>query len=81
MIIAIDFDGTIVKSMFPDIGDPVPQAIDVIKYLQGRGDKLILWTIRTGVYLKAFESRVVRIFSSLSGSKIVLYSLSGTIRS
>lgn len=52
-IIAIDFDGTIVHSRFPEIGPPIPGAIDVIKTLMGAtGVKLILWTIRDGEYLK-----------------------------
>ena len=47
MIIAVDFDGTLCKNEWPDIG--VPNDI-LIHYLQARkqqGDKLILWTCRT----------------------------------
>lgn len=47
-IIAIDFDGTIVMHEYPRIGAPVPGAIPVIKELLARGDKLILWTMRSG---------------------------------
>jgi len=47
MIIAIDFDGTIVDHMFPDIGQAVPHAIRVMKKLQVAGNKLILWTMRS----------------------------------
>lgn len=30
--IAVDFDGTIVLHAFPEIGEPVPGAIETIKY-------------------------------------------------
>ncbi len=46
MIIAIDFDGTIVKHEFPKIGEPVPFAIHVMKKLQKAGHQLILYTMR-----------------------------------
>lgn len=47
MIIAIDFDGTIVEHKYPQIGKPVPGAFDIMKKWKGRGHKLILWTCRT----------------------------------
>lgn len=46
MILAIDFDGTIVNDRFPEIGELIPQAIDTILQLQACGHKLILWTCR-----------------------------------
>lgn len=53
MIIAIDFDNTICTDVgFPEIGPPVPLAIDYLKALQGPA-KLLLWTLRTGPALKA----------------------------
>ena len=33
MIIAVDFDGTIVEHAYPKIGKPIPFAIDVLKRL------------------------------------------------
>lgn len=48
MIIAIDFDGTIVTHEYPEIGRPVPGAIETMKEFIARGDKLILWTMRSG---------------------------------
>lgn len=50
--IAVDFDGTIVEHRYPEIGAVMPQAFEVMKELQERGHKLILWTFRDGVYLK-----------------------------
>lgn len=48
MYIAIDFDGTIVKHKYPDIGEAVPFAIDWMKLFQAAGAKLILYTMRSG---------------------------------
>lgn len=48
MIIAIDFDGTIVTHEYPSIGRPVPGAIKTMKELIAQGHKLILWTMRSG---------------------------------
>lgn len=46
MIIAVDFDGTIVEHDYPRIGAPVPFAIDTLIQLQKDGHQLILWTVR-----------------------------------
>jgi hypothetical protein len=46
MIIAIDFDGTIVDHCYPEIGEPVPDAFYWLKRFQDAGAKLILWTMR-----------------------------------
>ncbi len=52
MIIAVDFDGTIVEHDFPYIGKPILFAIEALKKLQEDGHKLILWTVREGKYLE-----------------------------
>ena len=48
MIIAIDFDGSICRNKYPEIGEPMPLAIESIKELRERGHDLILWTCRQG---------------------------------
>ena len=48
MIIACDFDGTIVEYRYPEIGKEKPFAIQCLKQLQQEGNKLILWTSREG---------------------------------
>ena len=48
MIIAVDFDGTIVEHWYPGIGKELPFATDALRELQKRGHQLILWTVRTG---------------------------------
>ena len=40
--LAIDFDGTIYKHKFPEIGKPLPHAIESIKALKKAGKKLSL---------------------------------------
>ena len=51
MVIAIDFDGTIVEHEFPYIGKELPFAIDTLRMLQKEGHQLILWSYRSGEYL------------------------------
>lgn len=46
MVIAVDFDGTIVKHRYPAIGEERPFAIQTLKMLQDEGHRLILWTVR-----------------------------------
>lgn len=56
MIIAIDFDGTIVKHKYPHVGEPVPHATDVMRELINAGHKLILYTMRSGITLLEAQS-------------------------
>src|ERR1035437_8997706 len=46
-ILAIDFDGTIVKDEFPGIGKLMPGAKENLLKLKKEGYYLILWTCRT----------------------------------
>lgn len=51
MIIAVDFDGTIVEHKYPKIGNEIPFAIDTLKKLKNEHHKLILWSVREGKLL------------------------------
>lgn len=51
MVIAIDFDGTLCESSWPEIGEPRWPVIDAAVQRQKAGDKLILWTCREGQLL------------------------------
>lgn len=51
-IIAVDFDGTLVKHKFPEIGAPVDGAFGVLRELQAAGVHLILSTMRSGETLE-----------------------------
>ncbi|APY12694.1 hydrolase [Seonamhaeicola sp. S2-3] len=48
LIIAVDFDGTIVEDAYPGIGKPKLFAFETLKKLQDKGHRLILWTYRHG---------------------------------
>jgi hydroxymethylpyrimidine pyrophosphatase-like HAD family hydrolase len=48
LIIAVDFDGTIVEDAYPKVGEPMIFAFDTLKRLQSEGHRLILWTYRSG---------------------------------
>lgn len=48
LIIAVDFDGTIVEDAYPKIGKEKIFAFDTLKKLQSQGYRLILWTYRCG---------------------------------
>lgn len=50
-IVAIDFDGTIVKDQYPKIGAPQLFAFETMKKMQENGYRLILWTLREGTKL------------------------------
>ncbi len=51
MIIAIDFDGTIVEHKYPAIGAEIPFAIDTLKLLIAEHHRIILWSVREGKLL------------------------------
>ncbi|MFV0468985.1 MAG: BT0820 family HAD-type phosphatase [Dysgonomonas sp.] len=52
MIIAVDFDGTIVEHEYPKIGKPIPFAIETLRELQRDRHQLILWSVRDGELLQ-----------------------------
>ena len=57
MLIAVDFDGTIVEHRYPEIGKELPFAISTLKRLQEERHRLVLWTVREGKLLdEAVES-------------------------
>lgn len=66
MIIGVDFDGTCVENMFPYVGKSIG-AEHVLKQLS-RHHKLILYTVRDGVYLaeaiKWFNDNGISLYSA-----------------
>ncbi|KAB8152642.1 hydrolase [Kordia sp. TARA_039_SRF] len=52
LLIAVDFDGTIVEDAYPKIGSPKIFAFETMKRLQQDGHRLILWTYRSGKKLE-----------------------------
>ena len=51
MLIAVDFDGTIVEHRYPEIGEEVPFATETLRMLRNDGHRLILWSVREGKLL------------------------------
>ena len=51
MLIAVDFDGTIVRHRYPEIGEEIPFAVETLKMLTEERHRLILWTVREGKLL------------------------------
>lgn len=51
MVIAVDFDGTIVEHKYPEIGEEIPFATDTLKMLIKDKHQLILWSVREGKLL------------------------------
>ena len=52
IVIAVDFDGTLCESMWPWIGSPNMLLIDYLIDQRNKGNKVILWTCRTGGQLE-----------------------------
>ena len=52
-IIACDFDGTLCENAWPEIGEVKEDVVWYMKKHQAEGDKIILWTCRTGELLDA----------------------------
>lgn len=47
MIIAVDFDGVLVQSAFPKIGEPDHEMVDLVRLLIQKSDvEVVLWTSR-----------------------------------
>lgn len=49
---AVDFDGCLCKSAYPVIGEPNHKLIGYLARERVRGNKVILWTARTGKSLQ-----------------------------
>lgn len=52
MIYAVDFDGTLCKNAWPDIGKANTPLIEFLKREKADGAELILWTMREGEALE-----------------------------
>ena len=69
MIIAVDFDGTVVDHRYPDVGPDAPGAVDVLSRLAADGHHLILWTMRSEESLidakKWFDDRGIPLWGVL----------------
>lgn len=55
--VAVDFDGTLVEHVFPEVGDWLPGAVDFLKNLQKRGYRVVIHSCRTSYLKGATEIR------------------------
>lgn len=66
LIVACDFDGTVVEHDYPEIGVAVPLAVETLRELRDLGARFILWTMRSELELAAavmwFETQVHPLF-------------------
>lgn len=53
MIIAVDFDGVLCQSKFPEIGPPNYEVVSLVRELMDKGNEVVLWTTRNGAELEA----------------------------
>lgn len=68
LYIGIDFDGTMVTHKYPNIGEPIENALEVLEKLQEAGHRLILYTMRSG-------ERLVQAVEYLEEEGIELYAV------
>jgi predicted mannosyl-3-phosphoglycerate phosphatase (HAD superfamily) len=54
-VIAVDFDGTIVKENYPEIGELIPAAKRTLKRFKEKGGYIIVWTCRSSEALREAE--------------------------
>lgn len=52
-VVAVDFDGTITdRNCFPNISGLRPHCVEALQTISNQGNKIFLWTCRTGNSLK-----------------------------
>lgn len=51
-VIAVDFDDFLFKNAYPMVGKPLIKNIKMVKKLQAKGHRIILWSCRDGLPLK-----------------------------
>lgn len=52
LIIAVDFDGTVVKHKYPSVGETLEGSVETLKKLVDKGHRIVLWTMRHGKELE-----------------------------
>ena len=79
LVIAVDFDGTIVENTWPVLGSPKFGAAYVLKWAKKQGHILILWTCRENHWLDEAKQVLIEMglefdyFNASSPEDIELY--------
>ena len=63
--IAVDFDGTLCYSKWPELGQSNQALIEYLQEWKRNGNKLILWTCRAGKALSKGKYVIIRICPQL----------------
>lgn len=71
MYVCVDFDGTIVDHCFPEIGQPVPNAIKWLKRFNKYGANVILYTMRSDS--QAYETALTDAVEYLKQNGVTLF--------
>jgi hypothetical protein len=74
-VIAVDFDGTVVKSDWPRVGENIPGAFEVLRELIRNGHKIILHTQREHETVEEIEDVLQIALDKLKEEGISLYSI------
>jgi hypothetical protein len=65
--IAVDFDGTLCYSKWPELGQPNQALIEYLQEWKRNGNKLILWTCRAGEALSnGAGNRILNLMPSMT---------------
>ena len=72
MYLCIDFDGTMVDHTFPNVGAPVPNAVEWVKLFQTKGADIILLTVRCDSFERKHLQEAV---SYMTGNDITLFGI------
>jgi len=49
LIVAVDFDGTILQSEYPNVGEPIPYAVQSLNKMIDVGIRIVIWTCRSDI--------------------------------
>jgi len=52
LVVAVDFDGTLVENNFPEIGEPNKEVMQYVRDKKEEGAIIILWTTRQNDFLQ-----------------------------
>jgi hypothetical protein len=58
LYVALDWDGTLAQSVFPECGDLLPGAVEFVKRLQRRGFTVVIHSCRAGYLRDAIQNKL-----------------------
>lgn len=64
LIISVDFDGTCVEGDLPEIGAPMPGAVEVLREIASRGHRIVLSTCRENATKRKYLDEALAWFAA-----------------